>query len=61
MVCMSAPISIPIVWDELDDLKNGDITLANCWDRLATHGDLFAGVLSGDQDLTAAEDALQIP
>lgn len=56
-----APISIPIVWDELDDLKNGDVTLANVWDRLATHGDLFAGVLSGDQDLTAAEDALQIP
>jgi len=56
-----APISIPILWDELDDLKNGDITLANVWDRLAKHGDLFGGVLSGDQDLTAAEEALQIP
>lgn len=55
-----APISIPIMWDELDDLKNGDFTMANVWERLTTHGDLFAGVLSGDQDLTAAEEALQI-
>ena len=57
---LGAPVSVPILWDELDDLRNGDITLANVWGRLVKHGDLFAGVLSGDQDLTAAEAALQI-
>ena len=41
-------------------LRNGDITIANIWDRLQRYGDLFAPVLAGGQTLDHAEDALGI-
>ena len=55
-----APVSAPVRWDELGTIRNGDVTIANIWERLASHGDLFAGVLGGSQDLSFAEEALQI-
>ena len=53
-----APISAPITWDEIDSIKNGDVTMANFWDRLQRFGDLWAPVSKGGQQLEAAEAAL---
>lgn len=55
-----APVSVPLTWDEVGSIGNGDITIANLWDRLQRYGDLFAGVLEGGQTLDAAEEALGI-
>ena len=48
-----APVSAPILWDELDDpgLRPDRWTIHTIMDRVATVGDLFAGALVGDQDL----------
>ncbi|MGN6574129.1 MAG: DNA polymerase ligase N-terminal domain-containing protein [Nocardioides sp.] len=48
-----APVSAPITWDELDDpdLRPDGVTIRTLPDRLAEHGDLFRGVLDGDQVL----------
>lgn len=53
-----APVSAPISWEELDTVRNGDVTIANLWERLARHGDLFAGVLGTGYRLEPAESAL---
>lgn len=53
-----APVSVPLRWDEVDTVRNGDITMANLWERLQRHGDLFAGVLGPGYRLDAAEEAL---
>lgn len=53
-----APVSAPLRWDELGELRNGDVTMANLWERLRRHGDLFAPVQTVDQRLETAEDAL---
>lgn len=53
-----APVSAPIRWEELDRLRNGDVTIANLWERLQRHGDLFAAVVGGGVELEAAEKAL---
>jgi DNA primase len=53
-----APVSAPLAWRELDTIVNGDLTIANMWDRLVRYGDLFAPVLDGGQSLEAAEGAL---
>lgn len=55
-----APVSLPIRWDELGSVKNGDFTIDNVWDRLRAAGDLFAGVLTTPQTLDAAEERLGI-
>ena len=55
-----APVSAPLTWDEVGPVSNGDITVANLWDRLQRFGDLFAPVASGGQTLDAAEGALGI-
>lgn len=55
-----APVATPLTWDEVGELQNGDITIANIWDRLQRYGDLFAPVLAGGQTLDQAEDALGI-
>jgi bifunctional non-homologous end joining protein LigD len=55
-----APISAPMTWDEIDTLRNGDVTMLNLWDRLQRYGDLFAPVLKAGHTLDAAEEALQI-
>lgn len=53
-----APVSVPLAWEELGEFRNGEITIANIWDRLQRFGDLFAPVAEGDQTLDAAEEAL---
>jgi len=55
-----APVSAPLTWEEVGTLTNGDVTVANLWDRLQRFGDLFAPVLEGGQTLDAAEKALGI-
>jgi bifunctional non-homologous end joining protein LigD len=48
-----APVSTPILWDELDDpdLRSDRWTIRTILDRLEEHGDLFRGVLTRDQHL----------
>ncbi|MGH8912573.1 MAG: DNA primase small subunit domain-containing protein, partial [Acidimicrobiia bacterium] len=53
-----APVSVPLRWEEVSTLRNGDVTMANLWDRLQRHGDLFAPVAAGGQILEPAEEAL---
>ncbi|MBW3666047.1 MAG: non-homologous end-joining DNA ligase [Actinobacteria bacterium] len=53
-----APISVPLTWEEVGTVRNGDVTIANLWDRLQRYGDLFAPVVAGGQTLDAAETAL---
>jgi bifunctional non-homologous end joining protein LigD len=55
-----APISAPLTWDELGSVANGDITIANLWERLQRYGDLFAPAVAGAQTLDDAEAALGI-
>jgi bifunctional non-homologous end joining protein LigD len=55
-----APISVPLTWDEVSTVKNGEITIANVWERIQKHGDLFEPVLKGGQTLDDAEKALNI-
>ena len=51
-----APVSTPIHWEELDDkrLRPDRWNLSSIAQRVAREGDLFLGVLSGDQDLPPA-------
>jgi bifunctional non-homologous end joining protein LigD len=53
-----APISVPLRWEEVSELSNGDVTMANIWERLQRLGDLFAPVVAGGQTLDEAEKAL---
>ena len=53
-----APVSAPILWDEVGSIANGDVTVHNIWERLEVHGDLFKPVLGGGQRLDAPETAL---
>ena len=48
-----ATVSTPLAWAELDDpdLRPDGWSLATIWERLARVGDLFTGVLDGDQGL----------
>lgn len=55
-----APISVPITWDEVGEIRNGDITIENIWERLARFGDLWAPVAKGGQRIEKAEAALGI-
>jgi bifunctional non-homologous end joining protein LigD len=55
-----APVSLPIRWDELGEIRNGDFGIDNLWDRLRSSGDLFAGVLNTPQTLDDAEERLGI-
>jgi bifunctional non-homologous end joining protein LigD len=55
-----APVSMPILSEELDEVVPADFTIATVWDRLARFGDLFAPVLRGGQRLEGAEAALGI-
>jgi bifunctional non-homologous end joining protein LigD len=56
-----APVSTPILWDELDDFRPEMSTMATIWERLRRYGDLFAPVLAGGQRLEPAEQALGLP
>ncbi|CAN5740576.1 hypothetical protein BH23ACT5_BH23ACT5_16220 [soil metagenome] len=53
-----APVSVPLRWEEVAGMRNGEVTIANLWDRLQRHGDLFAPVNKGGQSLHDAESAL---
>ena len=53
-----APVSVPLRWDEVARLRNGDVTIANLWERLQRHGDLFAPILGPKHRLEEAEKAL---
>ena len=55
-----APVAAPLTWDEVGTIANGDLTIANVWDRLQRYGDLFAPVVRGGQTLDDAEEALGI-
>ena len=55
-----APVALPITWDEVGSIRNGEYTIENVWDRLRTRGDLFAGALAADQTLDEAEARLEI-
>ncbi len=56
-----APVSTPILWEELDAIDPKAVTIATIWERLRRHGDLFAPVLTGGQRLEPAEAALGLP
>ncbi len=53
-----APVSVPIFWEELDEVQSSSFTIANVWDRLQRYGDLFSPVLHGGQRLESAEEGL---
>ena len=53
-----APVSTPLLWDEIGSVQPADFTIATIWERLRKHGDLYAPVLGGGQTLDAAEAAL---
>jgi bifunctional non-homologous end joining protein LigD len=55
-----APVSAPLTWEEVGTVANGDVTMANLWERLDRYGDLFEPVVAGGQTLGAAEEALGI-
>ncbi len=55
-----APVSTPLRWDEVTStLDPAAFTMETVLDRVARHGDLFAGVLRGRQSLTKALSALR--
>ncbi|MDH3471227.1 MAG: non-homologous end-joining DNA ligase [Acidimicrobiia bacterium] len=55
-----APVSTPLLWDEVEDIQPDDFTIASVWDRLQRFGDLFARALEGGQQIESAEAALGI-
>lgn len=55
-----APVSVPLTWDEVGEVANGDYTIANIWERIQRFGDLFAPVSRGGQTLDEAERRLGI-
>ena len=55
-----APVSTPLRWDEVvPDRDPAGFTMDAVLDRVAQHGDLFAGVLGGKQSLTTALRAVR--
>lgn len=53
-----APVSTPLLWEEVDSVRPDDFTMETLWPRLQKYGDLFAPVLEGGQTLDAAREAL---
>ena len=58
-----ATVSTPLAWEELDDprLRPDGWTIDSIGERLARVGDLFSGVLDGDQDLPPAAGGVRTP
>jgi bifunctional non-homologous end joining protein LigD len=55
-----APVSTPLRWDEVnEDLDPAAFTMEVVLDRVRTHGDLFAGVLTTRQRIDKALNALR--
>ncbi len=55
-----APVSTPLLWQEVGEVEPGDFTIQTIWERVRQYGDLFAPVLTGGQTLEGAEAALGI-
>ncbi len=55
-----APVSAPLLWEEVGRFRNGDLDITNLCERLSRYGDLFLPVLEGSQTLEAAEQALNV-
>jgi bifunctional non-homologous end joining protein LigD len=53
-----APVSTPILWEEVGIVHPGDFTIVTIWERLKRYGDLFAPVLQAGQRLENAEEKL---
>jgi bifunctional non-homologous end joining protein LigD len=53
-----APVSTPLLWEEVEDADPGALNIATIWERVNRFGDLFAPVLRGGQRLEAVERAL---
>jgi bifunctional non-homologous end joining protein LigD len=57
-----APVSTPLTWDEVErgGFEPQDFRIDNVFERFATVGDLFSGVLGPGVDLAKALDALGV-
>ena len=53
-----APVSTPILWEEVGTVHPDDFTIQTIWPRLQRYGDLFSPVLEGGQTLEEAEERL---
>jgi bifunctional non-homologous end joining protein LigD len=53
-----APVSTPLLWEEVEEADPAVFTIATIWERVSRYGDLFAPVLRGEQRLEEAERAL---
>ncbi len=53
-----APVSTPLLWEEVGAVQPDDFTIETLWPRLQKYGDLFAPVLRGGQTLDVANAAL---
>ena len=56
-----APVSTPILWDEVETFDPATSTIATIWERLRQYGDIFAPALRADQELEPVEAALGLP
>ncbi|MDP6606285.1 MAG: hypothetical protein QF664_08530 [Dehalococcoidia bacterium] len=52
-----APVSMPLRWDELDDVYPTDFTILTAPDRIESAGDLWAGILDAKHDIRALIDS----
>lgn len=53
-----APVSAPVTWEELPDLKPVHFTIKTILERVSKRGDLFAEVLTDKQELTSVLKSL---
>jgi bifunctional non-homologous end joining protein LigD len=59
---LRATVSTPLTWEEVEaGLTPQDFRIDNVWERLEKLGDLFEGVRTEPQDLTAALEAVGLP
>jgi bifunctional non-homologous end joining protein LigD len=55
----SAAVSMPVRWDELDDVYPPDFTILTAHERLARTGDLWANILDAKADFKALLERIQ--
>lgn len=53
-----APVSAPLMWDEIHNYTPEDFNIKNILDRIEQHGDLFYKVLTDKQSLTEVKKTL---
>jgi bifunctional non-homologous end joining protein LigD len=49
-----APVSMPLRWEELEDVYPTDFRMATALERLAQHGDIWSSILESKNDLEAS-------